>query len=88
MSNRVYEVALKSPGLSDSVKLEMRMSKLDLIFFVRAVDYALGLEIKKDSELLSELTAETREGLKKTRSELLSKAGLMDFYEELVKVGV
>ena len=86
MANRVFGVALKAPGLGDSIKVEMRVSKLDLLFLVRAVDYALGAEIKKDSELLMELSGETREGLLKIKGELLAKAGLSDFYEDLVRV--
>jgi len=46
----------------------------------------LGAEIKKDSELLVELSPETREGLLKIKGDLLAKAGLSDFNEDLVRV--
>ena len=86
MSNRVFGVALKAPGLGDSIKVEMRMSKLAMLFLARSVDYALGAEVKKDSELLVELSKEMREDLLKIKGELLGKAGLAEFYDDLIKV--
>jgi hypothetical protein len=86
-TKKSYELILKSPGLSDKVKLDIRMNKRDLLFLARMIDYILAAEIKKDEELLALLPEETRAELKSVKTEMLKKAGLEEFYEELVQIG-
>jgi len=55
------------------------MSKKNLLFLARMIDYVLGVEIKKEEELLALLPEETQGDLKEVKEELLKKAGLADF---------
>jgi hypothetical protein len=82
-----FAVILKMPDLKNRVKLDLRISKRDLLFLARLIDVEVDLKIKREEgELLGLLSDESRTELKGIRDELLKRAELEEFYGELVKM--
>jgi len=82
-----YAVILKMPDLKNRVKLDIRISKKDLLFLARVIDVSLAAEVKKEDDLLALLSDETRAELKNIKDEMLKRAELEEFYGELLKMG-
>ena len=79
----VYELILESPGLSDPVKLDSRISCRTALFAVLGLEYAVSGEGAAANTLSKIMTAEDREALKGWMEEVLQKAKLKGFYEKL-----
>jgi len=75
------------PDLKNRVKLDIRISKKDLLFLARVIDVSLAAEVKKEDDLLALLSDETRAELKNIKDEMLKRAELEEFYGELLKMG-
>jgi hypothetical protein len=82
----VYELILESPGLSDMVKLDTRVTCRTALFAVMGLEYAISAE-GGANPLGKILTAEDREALKGWTEEILAKAKLKGFYEKLRRLG-
>lgn len=74
------------PDLKNRVKLDVRISKRDLLFLVRMIGLLLIPDAKKEDDLLGLLSDETRSELKNIRDEMLKRAELEEFYGELLKM--
>lgn len=86
MTKKFYELALKSPGLTDSVKIDFRLTKKSLLFLARIIDHGLNADFTKEEDLLELLPADNREDIKRTQVEILKKAELEDFYAEINQI--
>jgi hypothetical protein len=78
----LYELILESPGLSDLVKLDGRITCRTALFAVLGLEYAMSGE-GAANPLGKILTGEDREALKGWMEEILGKARLKGFYEKL-----
>jgi len=87
ITRKSFEVILKMPDLKNRVKLDLRISKRDLLFLARMIDLLLMPDPKKEDDLLALLSDETRSELKNIRDEMLKRAELEEFYGELLKMG-
>jgi hypothetical protein len=75
------------PDLKNRVKLDLRITKRDLLFLARLIDVELDQKTKpEEGELLGLMSEESRTELKGIRDELLKRAELEEFYGELVKM--
>jgi len=74
------------PDLKNRVKLDMRISKRDLLFLARMIDLLLVPDAKKEDDLLALQSDETRTELKNMRDEMLKRSELEEFYGELLKM--
>jgi hypothetical protein len=82
----LYELVLESPGLSDTVKLDSRITCRTALFAIMGLEYAIGGE-GAANPLSKIMTAEDREALKGWMEEMLQKAKLKGFYEKLRRLG-
>ena len=82
----LYDLILESPGLTDLVKLDSRITCKSALFAVLGLEYAMGGE-GAANPLSKMLTAEDRESLKGWMEEILQKAKLKGFYEKLRRLG-
>jgi len=86
ITRKSFEVILKMPDLKNRVKLDVRISKRDLLFLALMIDLLLAPDAKKEDDLLSLLSDETRTELKNIRDEMLKRSELEEFYGELLKM--
>lgn len=86
ITRKSFEVILKMPDLKNRVKLDMRISKRDLLFLARMIDLLLVPDAKKEDDLLALQSDETRTELKNMRDEMLKRSELEEFYGELLKM--
>jgi hypothetical protein len=80
----IYETLLTSPGMNDSVKIDLKIPRKNVLLLTRLIE--LGLVLKDDTAqngLPSAFKNDTLEEVKDITSELLSKAGLTETYNKL-----
>ena len=80
----VYETLLTSPGMNDTVKIDLRIPRRNVLFLTKVIE--LGVAVKDDgsnSSLFSNVTGETLEEIKDVSTQLLTKAGLGEMYYKL-----
>ncbi len=80
----IYETLLTSPGMNDSVKIDLRMPRKNVLLLTKLIE--LGLELKDDTSqngLLSAFTNDILGEVKNITGDLLSKAGLTETYNKL-----
>jgi hypothetical protein len=82
----LYELILESPGLSDLVKLDSKITCRTALFAVLGLEYAVSGE-GAGNPLGKILTEEDRDALKGWTEEILGKAKLKGFYEKLKRLG-
>ena len=82
---KFYDIGLNGPGMHDSFKLSMTVSKKNLVLICLVVENCVNPGKTKAGEFTSLMTKETREELLKLIPELLTKGGtgLPEFYEKL-----
>lgn len=83
LTQKMYALALKSPGIEEVQKVNFQLTKKNLLFFVSLLNYGLDAKLKEEDGFLQVMPVEAREEIKKTASEILSKGNLTDYYNEL-----
>ena len=81
--SKIYETVLSSPGMTDSVKFDLRMSRKNVLLISRLIENGLTSEENKKDELFNQLPKETIDELQILVNDMLKKAGLSEFYEKL-----
>ncbi|MGN6211992.1 hypothetical protein [Parafilimonas sp.] len=78
----IYETLLTSPGMNDTVKIDLRMPRKNALLLTRVIE--LGLSAK-DSEggLLQTAGKDTITELNNLTGDVLQKAGLTEMYSKL-----
>lgn len=80
----IYETLLSSPGMNDTVKIDLRVPRKNILFLVRLIQ--LGLSLKSQTpkgDLINIISNETGEELNESTAEILRKSGLTELYEKL-----
>lgn len=79
----VYETLLSSPGMNDTVKLDMRMPRKNVLLLTKIIE--LGMAAKQDDNggFLQAAGSDALEALKTLGGELLQKAGLTEMHQKL-----
>lgn len=80
---KIYDTVLSSPGMSENVKIDLRISRKNILLITRMIDQGLRPEENKKDEIFLQLPKETTDELHLVAEEILKKAGLNDFYEKL-----
>jgi hypothetical protein len=84
MTKKFYEIAvMKNPGLKEGVKVTLTLSKMNLLFFARVIEFGMNPGLKREEDMIALLPVETKEELNKAKEELLKKGELEEFYGEL-----
>jgi hypothetical protein len=80
----VYETLLSSPGMNDTVKIALPLSRKNILLLAKLIEQ--GLATKGETEqtgILSMMNEETATTLHAVTGELLKKAGLNELNEKL-----
>lgn len=82
--SKIFETVLSSPGMADSCKINLHVSRQNVLLLSRLIE--AGILLSKtdfEDEILSALPEESAAEFKVIHEELLKKAGLTEFYEKL-----
>lgn len=85
---RVYDTILSTPGMNDKVKIDLRISRKNVLLLSRVIEQ--GLQVKDDeksSYLLKNVPEEILQELRTFSENCLEKAGLVELSEKLNTLG-
>lgn len=85
---RVYETLLSIPGMNESVKIDLKLPRKQLLLLSKVIERGLtenGAET--EPSILSLTSPETKSELQKVVEDLLSKGGLTEMNERLKSFG-
>lgn len=77
----MYEVLLCSPGMNESVKVNLQMSRKEIFLLSRVIE--AGLNSGAADGMASLISDESKQAYRVVVEEILKKAGLSDFVEKL-----
>ncbi len=81
---RVYDTILSTPGMSETVKIDLRISRKNVLLLSNVIERGLAMkEGDKASDLLNSVPQENLQELKALAGECLQKAGLIELREKL-----
>jgi hypothetical protein len=82
---RVYETVLMVPGMNEFVKVDLKMSRKNVLLLSKIIERGIGVEKSegKETNVLDIVPTETMEELKEVATDLLRKAGLSEMNEKL-----
>jgi len=83
---RIYDAVLSSPGMEDLVRIEIRMSRKNILLISRLIEYGLNGDENTGDDIFSQLFKDKMEEINLIREDLLKKGGLSDFYNKLKSV--
>lgn len=82
--SKIFETLLSSPGMTDKSKINLMLSRQNIILISRLIEVGLRTEKNAfDDEIFTALPKESVDELKVIQAEILLKANLSDFYERL-----
>lgn len=84
---KVYDTILSIPGMNEMVKIDMKISRKNILLLHNAL--LRGLANKQDDKglnLLENISQDSLSELKNIADEYLSKAGLAELNEKLKKI--
>ena len=80
----IYETLLSSPGMNDTVKIDLRVPRKNILFLVRVIQLGLSLRSQTPKgDLINMISNETGEELAEGTAEILRKSGLTELYDKL-----
>ena len=82
--SKIFETLLSSPGMTDKSKINLMLSRQNIILISRLIE--VGLRAEKngiEDEIFTALPKDSVDELKVIQAEILHKANLSDFYERL-----
>lgn len=80
---KLYETILAIPGMNDSVKIEFKLPRKQVLVLTKVLEKGLNDNAEEASLLLSTLPPQTLEELQGLPTELLQKAGLTEMNEKI-----
>lgn len=83
----VYQTLLSSPGMNDSVKIGLQISRRNVLLLVKIMEIGLRAKGDKQTELLTAVNKEWVGDLTLIIGEILQKAGLAEVNEKLLGLG-
>lgn len=81
---RIYDTILSIPGMNETVKIDVRISRKNVLLLNSVIER--GLDIKEDdksSGLLNNISKENLDELRAFAADCLQKAGLVELSEKL-----
>jgi len=79
---KVFDTVLSIPGMSEAVKIDLKISRKNVLLLSHLITMGLDSK-KKDSMLLESISLESQQDLKSISEECLIKAGLVELNEKL-----
>jgi len=80
---KVFDTVLSIPGMNEVVKIDLKISRKNVLLLNRVIVRGLALE-KEDTGLLASLSEEGLSELKNVSEECLQKAGLVELNQKLI----
>ena len=81
---KLYDTILSIPGMSDNVKLDLRISRKNVLILNTVIKRGLnGKSDDKSFNILESIPKETLQELSQLADDFLAKAGLTDLSEKL-----
>lgn len=80
---RVFDTIMSIPGMSESVKIDLKISRKNVLLLSHLIEKGLLLE-KDESSLLANITSDGFDELKNLSQECLQKAGLVELNDKLL----
>lgn len=81
---KVYDTILSIPGMNEMVKIDLRISRKNVLLLTNVIEKGLQWkDDEKSSGLLSSIQPESLNDLKTLADDCLQKAGLNDLFEKL-----
>ncbi|OJW80256.1 MAG: hypothetical protein BGO69_05340 [Bacteroidetes bacterium 46-16] len=80
---KVYDTILSIPGMNETVKVDMRISRKNVLLLHSIIKLGLSRKDEDKSGLLTSIPQEALEELKIIADEYLTKAGLTTLSEKL-----
>lgn len=79
---KVFDTILSTPGMNEMVKIDLKISRKNVLLLHHVIERGLTLE-NDATGLLGSLSAEVMTELKKLSEECLQKAGLVELNQKL-----
>lgn len=79
---KVFDTILSTPGMNEMVKIDLKISRKNVLLLNHVIERGLTLE-NDATGLLGSLSAEVMTELKKLSEECLQKAGLVELNQKL-----
>jgi hypothetical protein len=80
---KVLDTVLSIPGMSEMVKIDLKISRKNVLLLTHIIKEGLAVE-KEDSSLLGSIAEGDLSQLKNVSEECLQKAGLVELNEKLL----
>ena len=86
---KVYDTILSIPGMNETVKIDLKISRRNVLFLNSVIDRGLNLKDADDKSscLLNVVPKETLQELSAISEDCLRKAGLTELSEKLRLLG-
>ncbi|NGF55553.1 hypothetical protein G5B00_03425 [Parapedobacter sp. SGR-10] len=85
---RVYDTILSIPGMNETVKIDLRISRKNVLLLNQVIERGLSAkDDDKGADLLGSVPKENLEELKALADDCLQKAGLTDLSDKLNALG-
>ncbi|HEX8358356.1 MAG TPA: hypothetical protein VF610_13115 [Segetibacter sp.] len=82
----VFETLLTSPGMNDTIKVSLQLSRKNVLLLVKLIELAMTVKEEEQGSLIHILNGSGADGISQINTQLLQKAGLTDMYERLNKL--
>ena len=81
---KLFDMVLSSPGMSDSCKISLKMTRKNVLLLSRLIEAGLlNAGSRLEDEILEDLSESSAAEFKTIHEEILKKAGITEFYEKL-----
>lgn len=85
---KVYDTILSIPGMNETVKIDLKMSRKNVLLLNSVIERGLAAkDDDKSSNLLNNVPEESLKELRTLASDCLQKAGLIELSEKLNMLG-
>jgi hypothetical protein len=85
---KVYDTILSIPGMNETVKIDLKMSRKNVLLLNSVIERGLtAKDDDKSSNLLNNVPEESLKELRAMASDCLMKAGLIELSEKLNMLG-
>ena len=82
--SRIFETVLISPGMTEKCKVNLVMSRQNILLLSRLIEAGLLTDQQRIAdEIIAALPKESLEEFKTVHEEILRKSNLTEFYEKL-----
>ena len=80
---QVFDTILSSPGMSEAIKIDLRISRKNVLLLTHLIEHGLDEKTENKNSLLSSVPDEVKLELKDLSADFLQKSGLVELSEKL-----